>query len=854
MEFDMYALRPLVHQVMKRICFWGDLNPFLPTDRRVVRFLWDTVSHRSWQSRGCGSLGGFVRGCLVVLMLWVDGASEASGQSSGSRRFFYAIEEVSTGTVVRRGYASEIGIPSNELILAPNSVFRAWMFDSVTGRVGEREFTTPSSGSRFNIPRVPLGWPVLPDTDGDGLSDDAEFVVGTEGLKADSDGDGITDGVEVTQGQNPLDGQPVVTGLIASARVTGTALDVSALNDVAAVACGAGGVALFSIANPFEPVLIAQLDTPGTAHMVASGIGFVAVADGPGGLVMVDLSDPADLRLHPPINLGGSVLSVESAGGMIYAGIADGRLVIFDPISRLVLHEVPLTGAARELAVVGQQVFALTGPDLLIYDVEDGELHVRGRLRMADAVPSLREADSLFVGGGVALVGFPGGNYTGFATIDVSDPTKPRFLGSPRGGQLAVHQVVSAGSGLLLAVTGFGNSSTFRVSMFDIRDPQVVTNFVTSFDTPGTPRAVAIVNGLGYIADGEGGLQVLNYLAYDAGGIPPAVEVDTSFPDDPPRIAGGDVVTISARVSDDVQVRSVEIYVDGVRLVNDASFPFEHTFPAPALGAGRSSFTFRVRATDTGGNDQWTPETTVALVPDIIPPRLKRFTPGEGAVVDTTDSMFAIFNELLDPASLSPGSMRLTWAGPDHRLDTADDLAITNATVTFRDAARAVVWTASRPLINGRYGAVATTAIRDVGGNAMTNEVAWSFWVLSGGPIGDADSDGIFNTNEVVQVFNPTVGDTDGDGWTDSVELAEATAYVTNPDLRPGRVAASFPSVQVKLPGAESVGETGIPVTVALPRVQVKLPGAESVGGTGIPVTVALPPVQMSLPAEAGNP
>jgi hypothetical protein len=781
-------------------------------------------------------------------MLWFGGTSEASAQSSGSRRFFYAIEDLSTGAVIRRGYASEVGIPSNELILAPNTAFRAWLLDSVMGRVGEREFTTPDSGERFNIPPIPLGWPVTPDSDGDGLSDDAEFVIGTDGLKRDSDGDGISDGVEVAQGQNPLDGQPVVTGVIASARVTGTALDVSALNDVAAVACGAGGVALFNIANPFEPVRITQVDTPGSALMVASGVGFVAVADGPAGLAVLDLSDPANYRLRHEIDLGGSVQVVDAAGGLIYAGVADGRMVLVDPISGLVLDEVRLPAAAREVSVVGQQLFVLTGPELLIYDVVDGGLEVRGRLRMSEATPTLGVADSLFVGGGVAHVGFPVGAYTGFAAIDVSDPSNPRFLGRPLGGQLAVHQVASAGSGLLLAITSFGNASTLQVSMYDIRDPQVVTNFVTSFDTPGLPQAVAIVNGLGYIADGDGGLQLLNYLAYDAGGIPPTVEVDTSFPDDPPRIAGGDAVTISVRVNDDVQVRSVEIYVDGVRSVSDASFPFEHTFPAPALGAGRSSFTFRVRATDTGGNDRWSSETTVALVPDFTSPRLKRFTPGEGAVVDTTDSLFAVFNELLDPASLSPESMRLTWAGPDHRLDTADDLTITNATVTFRDAARAVVWTASKPLINGRYGAVATTAIRDAGGNAITNDVAWSFWVLRGGPIGDADSDGIFNTNEVAQGFNPTVGDTDGDGWTDSVELAESAAYVTNPGLQPGRVAVALPSVLVRLPGAEDLGLVGAPIITSLPWVSVKVPGIDELGLVGSPIVVGRPEVSVKVP------
>ncbi|MGE6756785.1 hypothetical protein ACQKGO_02130 [Corallococcus interemptor] len=47
--------------------------------------------------------------------------------------------------------------------------------------------------------------PTDPDSDGDGLNDGAEIVRGTDPLKADTDGDGFSDGVEVTAGTDPLD-------------------------------------------------------------------------------------------------------------------------------------------------------------------------------------------------------------------------------------------------------------------------------------------------------------------------------------------------------------------------------------------------------------------------------------------------------------------------------------------------------------------------------------------------------------------------------------------------------------------------------------------------------------------------
>jgi hypothetical protein len=48
------------------------------------------------------------------------------------------------------------------------------------------------------------GAPVCRDSDGDGLCDSDELVMGTNPLLADTDGDGYPDGLEVTLGSDPL--------------------------------------------------------------------------------------------------------------------------------------------------------------------------------------------------------------------------------------------------------------------------------------------------------------------------------------------------------------------------------------------------------------------------------------------------------------------------------------------------------------------------------------------------------------------------------------------------------------------------------------------------------------------------
>ena len=54
--------------------------------------------------------------------------------------------------------------------------------------------------------------PAPVDSDGDGLTDDEEAVLGTDPLQADTDGDGHTDGAEVANGTDPLDAASPASG------------------------------------------------------------------------------------------------------------------------------------------------------------------------------------------------------------------------------------------------------------------------------------------------------------------------------------------------------------------------------------------------------------------------------------------------------------------------------------------------------------------------------------------------------------------------------------------------------------------------------------------------------------------
>ncbi|MCH8991064.1 MAG: hypothetical protein IIA44_04850, partial [Acidobacteria bacterium] len=109
-----------------------------------------------------------------------------------------------------------------------------------------------------------------------------------------------------------------------------------------------------------------------------------------------------------------------------------------------------------------------------------------------------------------------------------------------------------------------------------------------------------------------GGVYV-NYLAYDASGVPPTLSLSTNFV--PGLAEEGQVMRVTATVTDNVQVRNVEFFVDGVKVATDGNFAFEHRF-VTALLSQQPTFTLRAQATDTGGNATSTDEIVITLTTD----------------------------------------------------------------------------------------------------------------------------------------------------------------------------------------------------------------------------------------------
>lgn len=790
---------------------------------------------------------------LVCLVLGQMGLRYVSADELQTGRHFYAIRNRSDpNTPILRGRTGSLGYAHDAIILVPNVAYREWILQIPTMDVALDDYHAPSAGQWFYLPEFYLDAVLSPDIDEDGLHDLAEFIVGTDPANPDTDGDGISDGAEVQQGTDPLDGLPAATGIIASSDTAGTAVDVCALNDIAVVADSGAGVTVFNVQGT-NPVRIAQVDTPGVAVGVACAGNYVAVADGEAGLAVVDISDPpaaAIVHQIPATGLGGgNVQAVTALGLMAFVGTDAGWVSLVDLPTGAVVERIRLAARIEDLVVDGDTLFAYTNNGLQTVAFAEGMVPM-GTAGSPGAVNSSHGRGRLFVGGGQARLV----HNRGINVFDVSDPAAPVLVlnGIENPPNFGWKQIALNGSGLLVgaASPNQGFDGPHNIRLYDTRVANAFPTFITEFATPGVARAASIYNGLAYIADSESGLHVINYRAYDSGGINPTIELQTSFPLDSPtagRAEEGKLLRLTAAVTDDVQVRNVEFWIDGARAVTDGNFPFEYRFLTPRLTAEKATFTVRAKATDTGGNFAWSEEIVVTITPDATPPRVLTIQPN-GVIPPGHDTWFVTFSEPMDQASLTMASVFIASAGADNRFGTTDDRQLTEATVTYRDTINSTAIAFPEPLGLGVYRGTVTTGATDAAGNALAAGHTWTFAILNSGADDDEDGDDLTNGEELARGLNPLAADSDGDGWIDSIELADNTDPLDRAS-RPRHTVIARPPVLIDLPSPDAFGTGGFPVVHAQPPLMLLLPSPEMDGSAGAPVILARPLVLIDLPS-----
>ncbi|MEQ1729970.1 MAG: Ig-like domain-containing protein, partial [Vicinamibacterales bacterium] len=373
-------------------------------------------------------------------------------------------------------------------------------------------------------------------------------------------------------------------------------------------------------------------------------------------------------------------------------------------------------------------MFALVDNQTLrAYTIAGGNLLVAGTLTL----PAV--GTSLFVGGGVATIGAEGSFLGGFMTANVANPASLALLSGIDNTGIAGRAVVLNGSGLGVAVGAPGGVFNFRgLDVLDMRDPTNTAAFLSRFTLPSAPEDVRIAGGMAFVAGGTSGLVVVNYAGFDSAGIAPTVSITAEAVDADPATPGiqvveGRPVRIVPTVGDDVQIRSLELLVNGSVVSTDASFPFDLTAIAPLLSAGGASMNVQVRATDTGGNATLSNVLAIGVVADTFPPQLASINIAEGERRFFVRSIDLAFDEPLDVAKLSTSGITLVGAGADGSFGTSDDVSMA-VRIDSRSQGQAVSLVLQGILPSGNYRlAINPSIIADRAGNVLAAAITRDF-------------------------------------------------------------------------------------------------------------------------------
>ncbi len=216
-------------------------------------------------------------------------------------------------------------------------------------------------------------------------------------------------------------------------------------------------IEIVDFSDPAKPVLRGYYDTPGHALEITLVANTAYVADGEAGLLILDVSDPTMPRRLGSYDTQGDVTGVRMAGHNAY--VADGTW-------------------------------------LLILDVSDPVRPTRlGLHKVAGGISAFQ------VEGGTAYVHETG---VGLRTLDVSDPTNVRNLGTYRTWSMEVPALAVSGQRAYLA-RGQGG-----VQVVDVSNP---TNLLAlaSAGVGGSAQDVTMMGAYALVAAGEGGLKVFEF-------------------------------------------------------------------------------------------------------------------------------------------------------------------------------------------------------------------------------------------------------------------------------------------------------------------------------------------------------
>ena len=578
------------------------------------------------------------------------------------------------------------------------------IFDSETGQISTFAGQTRQSGTVTRPTQRSFSASTVPDSDQDGLPDDIEAAIGTDASKTDTDGDLIDDFIELQQGTLALGEAttqtgvvgivPLITDSISDLVVKGSVTDADQLTAYAALGFG---IAVVDVSDPTLPLRLTQtrrfrnaddtLIDLGPVSSVDVDVPLQRVALGGGSRVttvsIATLLSPNTSTETPVVSesLPQEVSALVAFEGHAYA--ATGRSVsTIDMLTGRLKGSLDL--AAGNLTDLVREGFFLYSMDeanrLSVIELTPNGLQLRGSLVVANA------GSQLFVGNDTVWASATD-QLGGYSTINVSNPASPFIISGPDNGFVTGRNALAVNSSNLLAMTfdrPVGNQNGTRIRkdlhFFNTRDLSATDDLVAGIPVLDGFGHLALADGFAYVTDvaprevgqdrngqpiivTDSRLSIVNYLPVDTLAQAPTIQIVPDIEDIDPETPGlqvveGSTLRVDAQANDDVQVRSVQLIVDGVVVDTAVSFPFDlATIALPDNGS--AAIEVKARATDTGGNFSESETLTVEIVPDTVGPRLLESNIDSGIVGQAFRAIELRFDQALQAATVNPDNLIL---------------------------------------------------------------------------------------------------------------------------------------------------------------------------------------------------
>jgi hypothetical protein len=337
---------------------------------------------------------------------------------------------------------------------------------------------------------------LLFDTDGPALaavlSSDIVYIL--EG-DSDSSSNARFRVVDLSVPDSPVD--------LASFGYRSMTMDMAAADGVQYIASGDTGLYVRDDSDP-EESLDGFLDTPGLALGVTLRAGFALVADGHKGLRIVDVADASNMAEIGFIDTPGEARRVAAGGDYAYVADGDGGLRIIDvsvPEIPVEVAAVETTEPALDVVVWADSAYVVAGDEVEIIDVSDPTAPVKA------STPALR-GSVVAVADSLLYVGIGGS----FHIWDVADPWDPILLVEDFIGTAVKDIELSAEHAYVAIQDGMAQSrgGVMILNVVDPYHPTFVGRWYGEWPSGGEVRAVAVSDGLIYLATGKDGVHVLD--------------------------------------------------------------------------------------------------------------------------------------------------------------------------------------------------------------------------------------------------------------------------------------------------------------------------------------------------------